>query len=703
MPDDQNIGGMFDEEPVKKTKKTQTSQTTDDHNIGSMFDEKSGTITGTITSKKSGGPADVSNPTGESKYAAIDTPIDSQQKVLAQATPTQGIGDKLFNAASRFSSGVLTQWNPKNAFRPLYDPYGTGQDILSQMAAVRQQAAQETNPINKVIRTGLGYIPMFGPAASAFADAADKAQQTGDFGDLAEIGGNVAGAALMPSVYKNLAFTAIPSATAKIASAIPTSGRMLENFKKMKEVQNAQFEGLNQAASMESGPSTKDILQKSGKLLTVQGQNLADETAVARGKVYNLAKNAPSSDYTMEEVPNPLAGGNQPEPKNFKDNASYVAAVKQYNANQKPVIKPVPIEAPVKLQNTQPYAEQVGDALENEISSSPKAMAELGPALRELHNITGSKQTVDAQGNPTGLTTVSFPKLQLISEALSHYLAKQPGVLTSEGGYSPRMVDIIDGLKQNIDKDITASSNRWGKGIAGSKAIKDLRAATDTQAMTAAKNQNLLEFAKGGIDSPTYTKLAKDILSDPSRAEGYIQQTGDRQGLSTILLRDLVSKTVETDKETGKPIFNAKKALDTISENKDLYGKVLPPDQLEQLKDFLTTNQQSLAKTYDYPGPKFHVRKMQFAAIPAGLAAGYLGGHGMSTFGPLFSAASLATHLGEYGFSKMMSNPDMAQAFIKMGQQPGSSPISQLMSGIADESLKRASATNIPQSISRKK
>ena len=44
----------------------------------------------------------------------------------------------------------------------------------------------------------------------------------------------------------------------------------------------------------------------------------------------------------------------------------------------------------------------------------------------------------------------------------------------------------------------------------------------------------------------------------------------------------------------------------------------------------------------------------------------------------------------------------MAQAFIKMAKQPGSSPISQLMSGMANESLKRASVANVPQSISRK-
>lgn len=671
-------------------------------------------ISGIVTPKKKNNkPANTASPVGEAKYAGmdedpsgipdIDIPktVTPQQATLNKATPPQdqGIGDKLFNAASRFSSGALTQLNPKNAFRPLYDPYGAGKDMLDQMHAVREQAAQEQNPIDKVIRYGLGYVPMAGPAISSTLDAMNKARFTGDYGDLAEITGNVAGAALMPSVYKNLAFTAAPAALAKVAKL--TQPKMLENYQKLQEINKGKAQAADLTQTVQSGPTNEAILQKAAPKVVKAGDILDTATNDARAKVYTMAKNARSNDFTLEEAPNPNAGQPEPYINNFKTTADYNQAKAQWDKDQQPIQKPTPIEAPVRLQNTQPYVEQVMQDLNKEMSDSPKATAALKPVYRELENIVNQKETVDAQGKPTGLTAMNFQKVQSVNEALQHYLAKQPS-LSSEGGYSPRMVNILDGLHENIEKDIDSSANQWGQGIQGKNAVNNLRKAVTNQATTAAKNQNILDFAQGGPGSPTYTKLLGDILKDPSHAENYINSTKDRQGLSTMLMRDLVSNSTELSKD-GEPIFNPKKAFDHINSNSDLYNKVLPKDQLDQLKQFIQQNQKLVGQSADYPGTPMSGKTTAFHAlsVPAGLISAMSSGH-TSLYSGLISGLMASHYVTKYGMYKLLSNPDMAQAFIKMAKQPGSSPISQLMSGMANESLKRASVANVPQSISRK-
>ena len=637
--------------------------------------------------------------TNSSGGIKIEEYISPQPQVITTPSVEPSIGDKLFNAASRFSKGALTQWNPVNAFRPLYDPYGTGKDILDQMHAVREQAAQEKNPIDKVIRYGLGYVPMAGPAISSTLDAMNKAKDTGDFGDLAEIGGNVAGGLLMPSVYKGAMFTALPSAAAKVAKF--TQPKMLEAYKKSQEINKGRSEAADLTQSIQAGPTNEQILQKAAPKAVNTGDILSNATNDARAKVYTMAKNAPTKDYIMQEVENPAkAKTNAPDPANFTSPKDYKQAVVQWNKLPDTIEQSVKIEAPVQLQNTKPYVDQVLSSLDKEITNSPMSRKSLVPVYRELSNIAKGPQTVDVNGNPTGYSTIEFNKLQNVSEALHQYLAKQPS-LSSEGGYSPRMVNILEGLRDNIDKDIDTSSNKWGQGIQGKNAINNMRKAVINQATTAAKNQNILDFAQGGPGSPTYTKLLGDIMKDPSHAEDYIKATGDRQGLSTMLMRDLVSKSTELSKD-GEPEFNPTKAFAHMTKNSDLYSKVLPKDQLDQLKQFIQQNQKMVGQTADYPGKPMSGLSTAYHAlsIPAGLITAMTTGH--MGYGGIWSALNAAHYGTKYGMYQLLKNPDMAQAFIKMAKQPGSSPISQLMSGMANESLKRASVANIPQSISRK-
>ena len=359
------------------------------------------------------------------------------------------------------------------------------------------------------------------------------------------------------------------------------------------------------------------------------------------------------------------------------------------NAQGQPTMMPVykneTIEGAIPLNNAASFVKDVGDQLDETIGPTLADAQNVGAGTG--HPLSGLKFEIDklrniaeqidpATGAPLSQPIASYRRLQGIRDNINRYLANKKSL-----GMPPRMEASLEALRKTIDLDINNGIRGWGP-----TEFKQYRTAQDYAAKMARRfnpelSANLLNAGKTG--KQTLLAVGRDALSDPQKIEEFINVTGRKDLARDLYLNGIVDKS--WDNATGG--INPDKALRLIEANRAVGKKAVPSRVLSNAEQFLL-RAQTVKPLGEHSGAAWRWTLNGGITLSSALTLGMLGRDIPERMAIAGSTVMLTPFAAKRFINRVMLNPEMARAGIKLQSVSGRSEAAKIAMNTARLAMK---------------
>lgn len=337
------------------------------------------------------------------------------------------------------------------------------------------------------------------------------------------------------------------------------------------------------------------------------------------------------------------------------------------------------IKAPITLGNSVNYASLAEKQLESQLPNSKMATGPVKEILDNLQQVTGAQNGYSQAGQDLGKKILPYSRVKALKDSLDNFLSSPEALASAKGGQSNQVLDSLRALNNSLSTDIGGSMRNMGADTLNAYKLSKDAAATRATLVNPKMAQDLLN--QGISPEVTYSAVARDALSDPTKTTQFLNLTGDRQGLAKVALQKIADNSIDTASRT----FDAAKALNELETGRAIYSQAIPSQALSNYKTLLRQLSISQANT----GAQFLQRnslavrgtQLGLALTTAALTGGF---HHVGTLGgELVSLVGL-----EKGIGSIMMNPKIARAMIELAKMPASSPAQSTLTQVVLMGLK---------------